>query len=101
MPSSVCSLSISMTLPSFANSPPSLSSGKYSAIQNFLVTSYNASRLLEVVSSGPKTRNEFMFSFITSRRKTPSGRVFSASTVTGLVELDPIVAEVRQAQSLL
>ena len=43
-----------------------------------------ASSLLEVVSSGPKTRKLFMFSFITSRRKTPSGRVFSAHVFPGL-----------------
>src|SRR5262252_749288 len=35
----VCSLRSSITRPSRANSPPSISSGKYSSIQNFLLAS--------------------------------------------------------------
>ena len=45
-----------------------------------------ASSLLDVVSSGPKTRKLFMLRFITSRRKLPSGRVFSAMDRPRLVD---------------
>ena len=39
-----------------------------------------SSSLLEEVSSGPKTRKFVMFNFMTSRKNSPSGRVFSACT---------------------
>ena len=42
-----------------------------------------------------------MFCFMTSRRKTPSGRVFSASIVPGLLDRNSVFAEVGQAQRLL
>ena len=42
-----------------------------------------------------------MFSFITSRRKTPSGRVFSACDLSGFFNFDRVLAEIRQAQGLL
>src|SRR5215831_8497072 len=40
--------------------------------------------LFDVFSSGPKTRKRSMFNFITSLRKAPRGRVFSASICPGL-----------------
>ena len=42
-----------------------------------------------------------MFAFITSRRKTPSGRVFSASLCAGLLDLARVVAEIRHPQIFL
>ena len=59
-----------------------------------------ASSLLEVFSSGPKTRKLVMFWRMMSRRNWPSGRVFSAVTCAGLVDLDGVVAEIGHAQRL-
>ena len=68
---------ISMTRPSRASSPPSASSGSMSAIQVFLLASYTACSRLDAVSSGPKTRKLVGLFFMTSRKYSPRGLVFS------------------------
>src|SRR5208337_3800355 len=70
-PSHWCSLSISITRPVGARNS---SLGTVAASHWRLVTSKRASRPLESVSSGPKTRKLrcSVFSFATSRRKRPS-----------------------------
>ena len=66
-----------MTRPSRESSPPSASSGSMSAIQVFLLASYTACSRFDAVSSGPKTRKLVGLFFMTSRRNSPSGFVFS------------------------
>src|SRR5213594_660355 len=78
----MCSLKTSNTRPSRDKSS---SVAKTGSIHSFWVTSYKASRRLDAVSSGPKTRKfrDSRFSSITSRKKVPNTLVDSAFSVPG------------------
>src|SRR6266581_5097739 len=78
----MCSLKTSNTRPSRDKFS---SVGKTGSIHSFWVISYKASRRLDAVSSGPKTRKfrDSRFSSITSRKKVPNTLVDSAFSVPG------------------
>src|SRR5207245_624159 len=78
----MCSLKTSNTRPSRDKFS---SVAKTGSIHSFWVTSYKASRRLDAVSSGPKTRKfrDSRFSSITSRKKVPNTLVDSAFSVPG------------------
>src|SRR5215212_2694770 len=58
-------------------------------------------RRLEEFSSGPKTRKRSMLAFMMSRRKAPEGPCVFGLDLAGLVQGEPVVAKVGQAERFL